>query len=207
LKSSSRILFFCLCLGGWFSFSSVTVHANESHDELRKQVARLISDLASPGSGWSEEAIAKLKQTFNNTTNSSVEAKLNEFVFATIIINPEGRVKLTRGDWPAILLQNQSTSFLIRIENHSGGQHRLKPLMKYVGEATNPFQCKWKQVDRFGADLLGLPVEYRLLELRCTEAGLRELTLIMEAGQGTQDLGFRSEIPALFRVNPKSGTK
>ena len=34
------------------------------------------------------------------------------------------------------------------------------------------------------------------------EAGQREATLSFDVGQGSQDLGFRSEIPVLFNVRP-----
>jgi len=41
-------------------------------------------------------------------------------------------------------------------------------------------------------------VEYRILQLYSRDAGQREATLSMHVGQGTQDLGFRSEVPILF---------
>jgi hypothetical protein len=39
-----------------------------------------------------------------------------------------------------------------------------------------------------------------LLRLKALEAGKREATLKFDAGQGTQDLGFRAEVPVLFTV-------
>ena len=54
--------------------------------------------------------------------------------------------------------------------------------------------------------LNGAPVEYVLLTLTPKEAGLREATLSFDVGQGTQDLGFRGELPVLFRCI-RAGTK
>ena len=46
----------------------------------------------------------------------------------------------------------------------------------------------------------GRPVEYAILLVTSREAGRRESTIGFDVGQGTQDLGFRGEVPVLFRV-------
>jgi hypothetical protein len=51
--------------------------------------------------------------------------------------------------------------------------------------------------------LTGQRLEYRLLRLRAREAGKREATFRIDVGQGTQDLGFRAEVPVLFTVRPR----
>ena len=43
-------------------------------------------------------------------------------------------------------------------------------------------------------------VEYVLLRLTARQVGKREATLMFDVGQGTQDLGFRNEVPILFTV-------
>ena len=45
-------------------------------------------------------------------------------------------------------------------------------------------------------------MEYRILQLYSRDAGRREATLVFNVGQGTQDLGFRSEVPILFHAAP-----
>src|SRR5205085_2803018 len=50
--------------------------------------------------------------------------------------------------------------------------------------------------------LSGLAVEYRILQLYSKDAGKREAKLIFDVGQGTQDLGFRSEVDILFTAVP-----
>src|SRR5258707_2477582 len=52
------------------------------------------------------------------------------------------------------------------------------------------------------ANLSGLKVEYAIGLLYSNEAGKREATIAFDVGQGTQDLGFRGEVPILFDVRP-----
>ena len=51
-------------------------------------------------------------------------------------------------------------------------------------------------------NLSGLGVEYALALLYSSESGKREATIGFDVGQGTQDLGFRGEVPVLFEVRP-----
>src|SRR5207302_6004242 len=50
------------------------------------------------------------------------------------------------------------------------------------------------------AMLSGLKLEYAIALIYSSEAGKREATLGFDVGQGTQDLGFRGEVPILFTV-------
>jgi len=48
--------------------------------------------------------------------------------------------------------------------------------------------------------LTGLRHEIRTLRLRSRDAGIRTAILNFNAGQGTQDLGFRSDVLVTFKV-------
>ena len=48
--------------------------------------------------------------------------------------------------------------------------------------------------------LTGARVEFLTLRLTAREPGKREATFRFGVGQGTQDLGFRAEVPILFTV-------
>ena len=50
--------------------------------------------------------------------------------------------------------------------------------------------------------LSGLELEYRIVRLYSYDAGRREASLAFDVGQGTQDLGFRNEVPILFDCRP-----
>jgi hypothetical protein len=51
-------------------------------------------------------------------------------------------------------------------------------------------------------DLSGLPLEYRVIQLYSRDAGSREAKFSFNVGQGTQDLGFRSDVDILFKCEP-----
>jgi hypothetical protein len=50
--------------------------------------------------------------------------------------------------------------------------------------------------------LSGLSAEYAIAIIYSSESGRREAAIGFEIGQGTQDLGFRGEIPVLFDIRP-----
>ena len=52
----------------------------------------------------------------------------------------------------------------------------------------------------FANRLSGDKIEYRVLKLTPRQTGKREATLAFDVGQGSQDLGFRAEVPVLFVV-------
>ena len=52
------------------------------------------------------------------------------------------------------------------------------------------------------SNLTGLEVNYGILFVTCGETGKSEATLSFDVGQGTQDIGFRSDLPILFNTLP-----
>src|SRR5947208_2112488 len=74
-----------------------------------------------------------------------------------------------------------------------------------------PRRCGRSRPPRSGPPMTGklsrLKVEYAVALLYSSEAGKREATLAFDVGQGTQDLGFRGEVPILFDVRPGISVK
>ncbi len=52
--------------------------------------------------------------------------------------------------------------------------------------------------------LTGLELEYRIVQLFTRDAGKREAKIAFNVGQGTQDIGFRNEVPVLFECLPST---
>ena len=50
--------------------------------------------------------------------------------------------------------------------------------------------------------LSGLSLEYRIMQIYSRDAGKREARISFNVGQGTQDLGFRSDLDVLFHCEP-----
>jgi hypothetical protein len=57
------------------------------------------------------------------------------------------------------------------------------------------------------SNLSGLDVEYAVALIYSSESGRREATIAFDLGQGTQDLGFRAEVPVLFTIRPAVAVK
>jgi hypothetical protein len=61
--------------------------------------------------------------------------------------------------------------------------------------------CDIGIVDSFASSsvLSGAEREWKIVEIRCTEQGRREVHLEADVGQGTQDLGFRAAADLLLK--------
>jgi hypothetical protein len=146
---------------------------------------------------------------------TQVEAILNGWCLLEIHINPESRVKVTRGQAKADLKQGVMSVFLLHITNEAGVTAPLR--ISGPNLAPDPSDSKKPNRDRSLAAtvvtvhssrsyslLSGSAVEYVALSLTTRETGLREATLAFDVGQGTQDLGFRGETSLLFHCGPRS---
>lgn len=144
-----------------------------------------------------QKAVAK-KNVF------AAEELLEKSVFCIVTINPEGRVKVARGTGELSLLQNKPTIALVQVLNQSGGQQTLAVKSSYFGASKNPFAVGLVESDAkmagLSAALSGAEMEYRLMFVQCATPGKREITLHWNAGQGTQDIGFRGEVSILLDV-------
>lgn len=149
---------------------------------------------------WPAESIKSVETALVEKDVPALHKALDEMVFLRVGINPEGRVRLSRGVAAAELVVDRPAVFLIKIENLSGGQQRLTPRGSFAADDANPFTLGLKKAEGLGADLVGLPIEYRLLEVSASKSGRSELTIAFQAGQGSEDLGFRSDVPVLFKV-------
>src|SRR5262249_53459842 len=132
-------------------------------------------------------------------------------------LTPEARVKADRGRAAPVLQQSGHVPFVVKIINDSTVTKQLNinsPQAGPVfsgGRAGKPKRKDSKDhfldIETFRktpmtANLSGLKVGYALVLITSSEAGPREATLAFDVGQGTQDLGFRGEVPVLFNVAP-----
>ena len=129
---------------------------------------------------------------------------LDSHCLIEVTINPESRVKAVRGKRSATLVLGKPSFVLVRVQNDGGVTH---PLGVASPEAIIPGTKdagRWVELSFPDAKgLTGRDVEYRVLRLLPQQAGKREAVLAFDVGQGTQDLGFRAEVPVLFAVASK----
>jgi hypothetical protein len=142
----------------------------------------------------------------------SIQKLLDAHCLVGVTINPESRVKAVRGPARANLQKDRDSFFLIKVANEGGVTHHLTVSGAQVRSAGTAQVGRWLEAEisapaPLAKTLSGQKLEYVVLRLRSAEAGRREATLKFDVGQGTQDLGFRAEVPILFTVRPAQAEK
>ena len=163
-------------------------------------------------------------------TSKSIEAiqqVLDKYCLVGVNVNPESRVKVAEGTAEKELMQQGWRSFLIKVHNEAGvtaplvatspnaaplyqrGRGARQAPLRDDPKLVRPNQVNTRFLDIEMYDkqplkqqLSGLPLEYRIIQLYSRDMGKREAKLAFNVGQGTQDLGFRNEIPILFECAP-----
>ena len=120
----------------------------------------------------------------------------------TVSISPEARVKATAKTGRRDLQIGVWTEFVMEIENAAGVTAPLVVESEQLMTAqSDTARDHWLQLIVVPAGALtGAPQETRAIRLLSRDAGIRTAILNINAGQGTQDLGFRSDVVLSFRI-------
>ena len=182
---------------------------------LRAQVRRVLETLDSLGAPLDAAQLKSVNEALAESSSEKavekLEAALAPKTLFTVTINPEMRVKVARDQAAADLVEGGWTTFLVRVLNEAGTTAELRATSPQAQRVANAPASKtadlWLDLDVFKAqplvkDLSGLSVEYRVIQLYSRDAGKREAKVSFNVGQGTQDLGFRSEADVLFNCKP-----
>lgn len=199
---------------------------NVDQQPLSAATGRLVEALQFAGAPLSDAEKEKLKAAslMDNEREAAmaIQEVLDPYCVAFVHINPESRVEAEAGPAKMELMQNGWRTFLVKVHNEAGINPQLvvqspqaEPLyMRGSGarerpstkdKLVTPAEAKQRflDIEMFRRQplrpmLSGLELEYRILQLYSRDAGKREANLSFHVGQGTQDLGFRSEVPLLF---------
>jgi hypothetical protein len=157
---------------------------------------------------------------------AAIQAVLDRYCLLDVHINPESRVKVAAGPARAELVQRGWRTFLVKVRNEAGVTAPLRLTSPHADRVfsrgprrfsmdprpqqtitTADVANRWLDLESFDKAplvpaLSGLGVEYRVVSLYSRDAGQREATIVADVGQGSQDLGFRSEAPILFTAAP-----
>ena len=195
---------------------------------LAANAQRIVQALEYLGRPLTGELRTKLQTAITARDGAVVQSAVDPLVLCVVDISPESRVKAQRGPAAALVQQAGYTPVLIKVINHATSVARLKISSpqagpSYAGVAKLTMERERQThlrenentqgTDRFleislfdappmTANLSGLEVEYAIALVYSSEAGKREATLVFDIGQGTQDLGFRAEVPVLFQISP-----
>ncbi|MEZ6033989.1 MAG: CehA/McbA family metallohydrolase [Planctomycetaceae bacterium] len=195
---------------------------------LAANVSRLRLALDSLGAPLEASRGDEVAKAIAAEDGSALQSLLDPIALFVIEINPELRVKVKRGPGDPVLQQGGYTPVVVKIINDATLARALKISSPQAGaiyagasegillrqaqtelaqNENTKRERRFLDVEMFDqspmtARLSGLNVEYALALIHCSESGMREATIAFDVGEGTQDLGFRSEIPVLFSVRP-----
>jgi hypothetical protein len=182
---------------------------------LAANAQRLLEALQFLGAPLPADVAADVHKAIKARDAAKIQELLDPQVLAVVTLNPESRVKAARGPAQVTLQQGGFVPVLVKVVNDSTVKKALRisspqagPV--YSGGAAGNVKAdkdRFLQVEMFTsppmtANLSGLKAEYAIALLYSSEAGKREATLSFDVGQGSQDLGFRGEVPVLFDVRP-----
>jgi hypothetical protein len=208
------LLVFVLGLSSAWGQSSLPVIEGVDARDLRHQCQQLLDSLTKVKAPIPEETEQELRDLLKNEKEVSdeklkkIQKLLNNQCLIGVSINPESRVKAARGPRSAELEAGKEMVVLVRVFNEAGVTHGLSlDGPQIIGRSEDDPQ-RWLHATIYpdrpsNQKLSGQKVEYVLLRLKAEQAGKREATLVFDVGQGTQDLGFRAEVPILFTIKEK----
>lgn len=182
---------------------------------LAAQVARVAQALEILGEPLAQKDAAELQRLTSGAGGAkeieAIQRLLDRYALVGVEINPESRVKAQQGPAAAGLMEQGWRTFLVKVANQAGITAVLAVDSPNAGQMANSnagmAARRWMDHAMFGKQpmkphLSGLELEYRVLQIYSKDAGKREAKLIFDVGQGTQDLGFRSEVDILFTAAP-----
>ncbi|MCA9231597.1 MAG: CehA/McbA family metallohydrolase [Planctomycetales bacterium] len=181
-------------------FQPVGVHVNR----LREALDYLGEPLPAEAASLLDQAT---KEKNEEKALQLVQDALDPLCLVDIQINPESRVKVQAGPAPRHLVQNGWRVFLVKVRNEAGVTAPLKVESEQAAPVrdTEAYKIRdiWLDLDIFGdrplaKDLNGIGLEYRIIQLYSRDEGKRSAVLSFDVGQGTQDLGFRSDLTLVF---------
>ncbi|MBI2679979.1 MAG: CehA/McbA family metallohydrolase [Candidatus Solibacter usitatus] len=211
-----RLILAICCFLSLASAQNLPVIANVDHQPFAAQVLRLLEALTIVGEPLPADETAELRRLAGSPADrmqavAEMQRILDRHCLVFVNINPESRVKVQEGPAKAELVEQGWRTFLVKVQNEAN----ITPVLaadspnagRLAGSPEGLVPRRFLDVQMFDKQpmrprLSGLELEYRLLQLYSRDAGKREAKLAFNVGQGTQDLGFRSEVDLLFTARP-----
>ena len=212
---------------GLVAQNEVPLNTSVDGQPLAANVKRLLQALDYLGAPLPAERAAAMQQAARKRDAERLQRLLDPHVLFVVALNPEVRVKVTRGPAKSALQQGSFTPLLVKVLNDSTVTRELRITSPqsgpvYAGASLSILKRqaqtelkknenvvgvtdRFLELEMFGSPpmtrhLSGLEVEYAVALISSSEAGKREATIGFDVGAGTQDIGFRGEIPVLFEV-------
>src|SRR5262245_39287394 len=179
------------------------------------QVTRLIAAAEYLGAPLPPDHLRELEVAFKTTDEesavTSIQRLLDCYCLVGVEVNPQMRVKVAPGPARPELVEHGWRQFLVKVHNQAGTTAVLRGISsqarRLAGAMPDELRNLWLDLQMFDSQpltrtLSGLVLEYRIVQLYSRDPGQREATLTFDVGQGTQDLGYRNDVPILFTIRP-----
>lgn len=145
------------------------------------------------------------------SSEQELRASLEPLTLLSVSVNPESRVKI-HSLRPKITLRcDRPQMYLIRVENSAGitAPLNLAAIDLAIAPPGRADWCTVKVIDNplTRSKFTGAEIEYKVMQITAYKSGLREVRIAGDAGQGTQDLGFRATTDVLLEIQPFARTK
>lgn len=179
---------------------------------LMEHIRRLVQNLSYIGVPISDKDQQRLNAVMAESEGEKrireIQEIIDPYCLLGIHINAESRVKAHLREGLPIVYEKNWKTYLVKVHNEAGVTAPLQ-VAHYThqgkGNEDDPlFKTDLRSVQRWEGpvNLTGLELNYAILDIYSRDSGKREATLTFDVGQGTQDLGFRSELPVLFQSLP-----
>ena len=186
-----------------------------------RQLQEALSFLGQPLQATDVQRINEaIRQQDEAAAVSELQRVLDQYALVIVTINAESRVKVEVGLAKPELAQEGTRLFLVKVINAAGVTGKLQVQSENSGALYTPSDFsaepaakltleeegqRWADISLYDKNpmserLSGLGFEYRILSIYSRDAGERSAKLSFNVGQGTQDVGFRSEATVLFKV-------
>jgi hypothetical protein len=196
-----------------------------------RRVVEALELLGEPFADADKQAIERASEDSDESRAlASIQGVLDRRALVNVTISPESRVSVTRGAARATLVEKGWRCFLVKVRNDAGVTAQLKATSRNAlpvyargvsdipgGFSLDPrpkqkitpgeVAARWLELSMFDkppleAKLSGLSLEYRIIQLYSRDRGRREAQIGFDVGQGSQDIGFRNDVPILFECLP-----
>ncbi|MDA7511056.1 CehA/McbA family metallohydrolase [Verrucomicrobia bacterium] len=195
---------------------------------LHSNIERVLETMRFLGAPLPDSISVPILSPSSKRSSDEIQSLIDQAVAFFVDLNPEVRVKVQKAPGPIRLQQGGFTPLLVKIRNQSTSTESLRILspesgpvyagMSELSAVRMQRQSKGEtKIDKADSHrfleasiynrhpmterLSGLEVEYAIALIYARDSGTFEATIGFDVGQGNQDIGFRGEVPVLFRVS------
>jgi len=195
---------------------------------LHSNIERVLETMRFLGAPLPDSITTPIHSPSLNRSSDEIQSIIDQRVAFFVDLNPEVRVKVQKAPGPIMLQQGGFTPLLVKIRNQSTSTETLRIVspqsgpvyagMSKLSAVRMQRQSKGEtNIDQANSDrfletsmyirhpmterLSGFEVEYAIALIYARDSGTYEATIGFDVGQGNQDIGFRGEVPVLFRVS------